>query len=144
MAEDDRFSRVLAVLDAKVGLLESRHAKEMTIRTQLRAKQLAIVEQEDELMLTLQADSVRQPAMFRYGELRLRKLMDDQSSLQTILAKAALQRGDVHEELRAVLRQRLALTAQSQRRSAEAQLRDNSALQDLLPFFAIKRGQNVS
>ena len=95
-------------------------------------------------MLTLQSHSVNQPALFRVGELRLRKLVEDQRRLQTVLAKAALQRSLVHDQLRATLRQRLVLTVQIERRSTEAADPYSSVQADLALRHAWKRHQNVS
>lgn len=142
MTVDDRMSSVLAVLDARVQLLESRFAAEMRVKEELRSKQITIAEQE--LMLTLQSNSVNQPALFRVGELRLRKLVEDQRRLQTVLAKAALQRSLVHDQLRATLRQKLALTVQIERRSTEAADPYSSVQADLALRHAWKRHQNVS
>ncbi len=144
MTVDDRMSSVLAVLDARVQLLESRFAAEMRVKEELRSKQITIAEQEQELMMTLQSNSVNQPALFRVGELRLRKLVEDQRRLQTVLAKAALQRSLVHDQLRATLRQRLALTVQIERRSTEASDPYSSVQDDLALRHAWKRHQNVS
>lgn len=144
MTVDDRMSSVLAVLDARVQLLESRFAAEMRVKEELRSKQIAIAEQEQELMLTLQSNSVNQPALFRVGELRLRKLVEDQRRLQTVLAKAALQRSLVQDQLRATLRHSLALTVQIERRSTEASDPYSSMQDDLALRHAWKRHQNVS
>lgn len=144
MTVDDRMSSVLAVLDARVQLLESRFAAEMRVKEELRSKQITIAEQEQELMMTLQSNSVNQPALFRVGELRLRKLVEDQRRLQTVLAKAALQRSLVHDQFRATLRQRLALTVQIERRSTEASDPYSSVQDHLALRHAWKRHQNVS
>ena len=144
MTERDQMSRILAVLDERVQLLELRFATEMHIKQRLRAKQLAIAEQEQDLTLTLQSSSVNQPALFRVGELRLRKLVEDQRRLQPVLAKAALQRSLVRDQLSATLKQRLALSLQIERRTTEVCAPQDNTQNDLLSCHARKRHQNVS
>ncbi|MFA8386132.1 MAG: hypothetical protein ACEPO2_10950 [Pelagibaca sp.] len=110
MANDSGVSKVLQVLAARVQFLEARLAAELVLKQELRSRQVAITDQEHELGASLQERSASQPASFRFGELRLQKLMDDQRRMQPVLAKAAIQRVHVQEQLKVALQQKLALS----------------------------------
>ena len=139
MAKLDGTSKIQEVLDAKVRLLEARYAVEMRIKKELRAKQVAIADQEKELAETLQASSIKQPTSFRFGELRLHKLVQDQRRLQPVLAKAAIQRDRVQDQLKAALRQRLALDLIAAQRTEEVSQPHVTTQEALLIFEMMKR-----
>lgn len=110
--------KALGVLDARVQALEVVLARELKIRAELRSRQVAISDQEQEIMASLQEDAVADPATFRFHELRLRKLSEDQRRLQPVLAKAALHRRNVEDTLKALMRQRLGLALQIEKHEA--------------------------
>lgn len=110
VTEPDAMHQVLTVLDARIRVLEVRLAHEMRLKDDLRAQQVAIHVQEEELIASLQERSAAAPASFRQGEMRLQKLVMDQRALQPVLARAAIQRADLQEQLRQALRQRLGVT----------------------------------
>ncbi|WP_299786496.1 hypothetical protein [uncultured Marivita sp.] len=118
MRETESLRKALGVLEARVQALEVMLTHEMRIKAELRSRQVAITEQEHELSASLQEDAAIDPASFRFRELRLRKLSNDQRRLQPALAKAAMQRRQVEGTLKAMMRQRLGLALQIEKREA--------------------------
>ncbi|MDP4990713.1 MAG: hypothetical protein NWQ37_05850 [Marivita lacus] len=137
MVKDNGISKVLKVLESRVQSLEARLATELVMKQELRSRQVAITEQEQELGASLQERSVADPAAFRFGELRLHKLMDDQRRLQPVLAKAAIQRGHVQEQLKMALRQKLALSLRLEQLANDAATSEDDPL--LVQFEMKKR-----
>lgn len=108
MTTERSLDQVLDVLEARVQLLRAKMSTEMRLKDDLRARQLAIVEQEEDVIDCLADHSVEQPTLFKLGELRLKKLVEDQHQLQAVLAKAGIQRLHVQDQLREALRRKLA------------------------------------
>lgn len=119
MTSEQQVEKVLEVLEARVRLYQSRMSTELRVKHDLRAKQLAIVAQENDLLSCLEERSTEAPILFRYSKIRLKKLLDDQRNLQPVLAKAAIQRSLVQDHLTAALRQKLATECQLKRRESD-------------------------
>lgn len=109
--------QALEVLDARVQAIETLMARELHLRDELRARQTAITHQERALAGSLNEMAASDPASFRFHELRIAKLSEDQRQLQPSLAKAAIQRRNVQDVLRSLLRQRLGLQLQIKKMS---------------------------
>ena len=137
MDKNNRMSKVLGVLELRVQFLEARLATELVLKQELRLRQVAITDQEQDLGGSLQERSAAQPAAFRFGELRLHKLMDDQRRLQPVLAKAAIQRVNVQEQLKVALRQKLALSLRLEQLANDAATSEGDPL--LVQFEMKKR-----
>lgn len=137
MDKNNRMSKVLGVLELRVQFLEARLATELVLKQELRLRQVAITDQEQDLGDSLQERSAAQPAAFRFGELRLHKLMDDQRRLQPVLAKAAIQRIHVQEQLKVALRQKLALSLRLEQLANDAATSEGDPL--LVQFEMKKR-----
>lgn len=137
MVKDNGISKVLDVLESRVQLLEARLATELVLKQELRLRQVMITEQEQDLGASLQERSAAQPSAFRFGELRLHKLMDDQRRLQPVLAKAAIQRVHVQDQLKLALRQKLALSLRLEQLANDAAKPEGDPL--LLQFEMKKR-----
>ncbi len=120
MSGHKSLGKALVILDARAQALELMLADEMKMKVALRAKQVAITDQENDLLASLQEHAATDPASFRFRELRLRKLADDQRRLQPVLAKAAIQRQKVQIALKSILRKRLGLTLQLEKLDAHA------------------------
>ncbi len=137
MVKNNGISKVLKVLESRFQSLEARLATELVMKQELRSRQVAITEQEQDLGASLQERSAADPAAFRFGELRLHKLMDDQRRLQPVLAKAAIQRGHVQEQLKMALRQKLALSLRLEQLANDAATSEDDPL--LVQFEMKKR-----
>ena len=119
MTSSEGLKQALGVLDARVQALETMLAREMKIKDELRSRQVAILDQENALAATLQENAAIDPTSFRFLELRLRKLSNDQRRLQPVLAKSAMQRHSVQAALRTLMRQRLGLALQIEKQNAQ-------------------------
>lgn len=119
MTAEDPIGKIVKILEMRVQVFQSRMASELRSRDLLRAQQLAIISQEDELVSCLSQRSVEQPMLFRHGEIRLEKLLEDQRRLQPVLARAAIQRTHVQDHLKDALRQKLAMEFALKRRERE-------------------------
>lgn len=112
MSGEAGLRKALEVLDTRVQALEALLAHELRIKDDLRSRQNAITNQGRALVSCLQEKAATEPTSFRFHELRLRKLVEDQRNLQPTLAKAAIQRQKVQKTLQSLLRQRLGLSLQ--------------------------------
>ncbi|MGJ8603546.1 MAG: hypothetical protein ACSHXH_05410 [Marivita sp.] len=119
MTSSEGLNKALGVLDARVQALETMLAREMKIKDELRSRQVAILDQENALAATLQENAAIDPTSFRFLELRLRKLSNDQRRLQPVLAKSAMQRHSVQAALKTLMRQRLGLALQIEKQNAQ-------------------------
>jgi CBS-domain-containing membrane protein len=143
MRDDRGFKKVLEVLDARVQKLEALLAKEQRLRADLRERQLEIVSQEHEVAVSIHETSAEDPSAFRYHDLRLRKLVEEQRRLQPTLAKAAMQREAVKDALKTVLKQRMGVALQLEKLSEDAsafQSEDERAA----VLFELSKRQNAS
>jgi hypothetical protein len=109
--------QALEVLDARVQAIEALMARELHLRDELRSRQTAITQQERALASSLNEMAASDPASFRVHELRIKRLSEDQRQLQPSLAKAAIQRQNVQDVLKSLLRQRLGLQIQIEKMS---------------------------
>jgi hypothetical protein len=139
VADDDKLTRVLEVMDARVQLFRSNLASELRLKDELRAQQVAITRQEDTLIACLSEQSVQQPATFKARELRLQKLVEDQLRLQPVLARAAIQRTHTQDQLSAALRQKLAIELGIERRDRDEARSSVYSAGDQLLFERNKR-----
>lgn len=139
VADDDKLTRVLQVMDAQVQLFRSNLASELRLKDELRAQQVAITRQKDTLIACLSERSVQQPATFKARELRLQKLVEDQLKLQAVLARAAMQRTHTQDLLSAALRQKLAIEQGIERRDRDEALSSVYSGGDQLLFEMNKR-----
>lgn len=119
MTSERQLEKVLEVLEARVRLYQSRMSFELRVKQDLRAKQLAIVAQENDLLSCLEERFTHASILFRYGKIRLKKLSDDQRNLQPILAKAAIKRSLVQDHLTKALRQKLATECELKQRESD-------------------------
>lgn len=139
MKNHDAMIAISEVLEAQVQILEAKLAIEMLVKKELRSQQVAILKQENDVMESLQETSVSQPELFRFAELRLRKLVDDQNKLQPGLVKAAISRVRVQSELKEVLRKKLSFALFVQRQGEKPPHSATAAQQSLLLFEMKKR-----
>jgi hypothetical protein len=139
MKNHDAMIAISEVLEAQVQILEAKLAIEMLVKKELRSQQVAILKQENDVMESLQETSVSQPELFRFAELRLRKLVDDQNKLQPGLVKAAISRVRVQSELKEVLRKKLSFALFVQRQKEKPPHSATAAQQSLLLFEMKKR-----
>lgn len=119
MTSEQQVAKLLEVLEARVRLYQSKMSTELRVKHDLRAKQLAIVAQENDLLSCLEERPTEAPILFRYSKITLKKLLDDQRNLQPVLAKAAIQRSLVQDHLTRALRQKLATECQLKRRESD-------------------------
>lgn len=115
MSSRTGFEKVLEVLDARVRMLEVMLSREQTQKAALRSRQVEITRQEQDLARSLQEVAAAEPTSFRYRELRLRKLIEDQRRLQPTLAKAAIQREAIKGALKTVIQQRMGVALQAEK-----------------------------
>lgn len=140
MSAGDKLTKILRVLDARVLMMQAKMSRELHLKDELRARQLAIVAQEESLISGLAARAVHRPTEFRYGEIRLQKLASDQRRLQPVLAQAALQRARVQDDLKAALRQKLGVEfAQKRRAEIAARSRIGTGAEQVL--FEMQKGR---
>lgn len=143
MRGDHGLRQVLDVLDARVQKLEAMLAQERRLRADLRARQLEIVSQGDDIAGSMHETSAVDPSAFRYRELRLRKLVEDQRRLQPNLAKAAMQREAVKDALKTALKQRMGVALQLEKLSEQPPVFQTEDEQAQVLFEMSKR-QNAS
>lgn len=134
MKTHDGISKLTEVLDVRIAALESRLAAGVRLKHELRSRQVAITSQAQELAATLQERSTVSPTSFAFEELRLQKSAVDQQRLQPVLAKAAIQRRGVQDQLRSALRQRLALRMYCERKAEDLAKPQSGASQSQILF----------
>jgi len=133
------FDRVLEVLDARARMLEMMLSREQQQKEHLRSRQLEITRQEQDLATSLQEVAAADPTSFRFRELRLRKLIDDQRRLQPTLAKAAIQRETIKDALKTVLQQRMGVALLAEKQAAQQPVFQSEEEQAQVLFEMSKR-----
>lgn len=102
---------VAAALDTLVLHQQAKLAKELIEKKNLRHKQVGITSEANEAFETLQSFDASDAVTHAFRQARLKKLQEMQIALQPDLAKAALRREIIQNDLRGILRKQLAVRA---------------------------------
>ncbi|MCL3881694.1 hypothetical protein [Marivita sp. GX14005] len=126
------------VLQAQADKLFALRAEQRRMSRALHEREREMTEQARALHDTLHEDAVRDPAMFRFRELRLQKLSRDLRSLKPGMNRAAQQGEAVQAALKGVMRKQLGVSLMIEQLDAEAPVFETEA-QRLQTLFEMKK-----